>query len=256
MDLGVRGKTALVTGASSGIGEAVALGLAAEGARVAVAARRLDHLERVVKEARAAGADDAAAFALDLTDDASVASLLERVRAQFGDVDVLVLNGGGPTPGPFEKMTLEDWDAAYRSTLRSMVQLAHGAVERMQSRGWGRIVALTSSSVEQPIPGLALSNSFRVALVGALKTLAGEVAKGGVTVNCIATGRVRTERLRELYADDAAIDRAAAAEVPIGRVASPAEFAPLVVFLCSDPAGYVTGQTIAIDGGLIRGIFG
>jgi 3-oxoacyl-[acyl-carrier protein] reductase len=101
-----------------------------------------------------------------------------------------------------------------------------------------------------------LSNSLRVALVGALKTLAGEVAKDGVTVNCIATGRVRTERLRELYEDDAAIDRAAAVEVPIGRVASPAEFAPMVVFLCSDPAGYVTGQTIAIDGGLIRGIFG
>ncbi len=256
MDLGVRGKTALITGASSGIGEAVALRLASEGARVAVAARRTDRLGRIVKEARAAGADDAAAFALDLGDDVSVGSLLERVRAQFGDVDILVLNGGGPTPGPFEKMALRDWDAGYRSTLRSMVQLAHDAVERMQSRGWGRIVALTSSSVEQPIPGLVLSNSLRVALVGALKTLAGEVAKDGVTVNCIATGRVRTERLRELYEDDAAIDRAAAVEVPIGRVASPAEFAPMVVFLCSDPAGYVTGQTIAIDGGLIRGIFG
>jgi len=117
-------------------------------------------------------------------------------------------------------------------------------------------VALTSTSVKQPLGNLALSNAFRVALVAAMKTLAGDVAADGITVNSIATGRVRTDRLRELYGADAAMDTAAEAEVPMRRVAAPAEFAPLVAFLCGDPARYVTGQTIAIDGGLVRGIFG
>jgi len=256
MDLGIRGKTALITGGSSGIGEAVALALAAEGARIAVAARRADDLARVVTEARKAGADDAAAFVVDLGDPAAVARLLEDVRRDFGAPDIAILNGGGPKPGTFSQTTLDGWDAAYQTTLRAMIELCRGVVPAMRERGWGRIVALTSTSVKQPIGNLALSNAFRVALVAALKTLAGEVAADGVTVNTIATGRVRTERLRELYGSDEAMDAAAEAEVPIKRVASPAEFAPLVAFLCGDPARYVTGQTIAIDGGLTRGIFG
>lgn len=256
MDFGIRGKTALVTGASSGIGEAVALSLAAEGVRLAVAARRMEKLDDVVKRARAAGADDAAAFALNLTDDAAVARVLEEVRESFGEIDILVLNGGGPKAGTFSQLQLADWDAAYRSTLRCMVELASICAPRMAARGWGRIVSLASTSVKAPIPNLALSNAFRVALAAALKSLAGDVAKDGVTVNAIATGRVRTDRLRELYGDDDAMDRAAAADIPIGRVASPAEYAPLVAFLCSDPARYVTGQTISIDGGLTRGLFG
>ena len=256
MDFGIRGKTALVTGASSGIGEAVALTLAAEGVRLAVAARRLDRLQDVVKRARAAGADDAAAFALDLTDAAAIARVLEEVRESFGDVDILVLNGGGPKAGAFSHLELDDWDAAYRLTLRCMIELAQACALRMQPRGWGRIVSLASTSVKAPIANLALSNALRVGLVAALKSLAGDVAKDGVTVNTIATGRVRTERLRQLYGDDDAMDRAAAADIPIGRVASPAEYAPLVAFLCSDPARYVTGQTISIDGGLTRGLFG
>lgn len=256
MDLAIRGKTALITGASSGIGEAVALALAAEGARVAVAARRMDDLERVVAEARKAGADDAQAFVVDLSEPSSVERLLAEVHRDFGAPDIAVLNGGGPKPGTFTQTTLDDWDTAYQTTLRAMVELAGGVVPAMRERGWGRIVALTSTSVKQPLGNLALSNAYRVALVAAMKTLAGEVAADGVTVNCIATGRVRTERLRELYGSDDAMDAAAEAEVPIKRVASPSEFAPLVAFLCGDPARYITGQTIAIDGGLTRGIFG
>ena len=255
MDLGIRGKTALITGASSGIGEAVALALAAEGVRVAVAARRLDELERVVTAAREAGADDAEAFLVDVSEPSSVERLLHEVRQKVGAPDILVLNGGGPKPGTFTQTSLADWDKGYQTTLRAMIELAMGVVPGMRERGWGRIVALTSTSVKQPIGNLALSNAFRVGLVSAMKTLAGEVAADGVTVNSIATGRVRTDRLRELYGDDDAMDRAADAEVPIKRVASPAEFAPLVAFLCGDPARYVTGQTIAIDGGLTRGIF-
>ncbi len=256
MDLGIRGKTALITGASSGIGEAVALALAAEGARVAVAARRKDELDRVVAEARKAGADDAQAFVVDLSEPSSVVRLLHEVRQQIGAPDILILNGGGPKAGTFTRTSLDDWDAAYRSTLRAMVELASGVIPEMRERGWGRIVALTSTSVKQPIGNLTLSNAFRVALVAAMKTLSNEVAADGVTVNSIGTGRVRTDRLRELYGDDDAMDAAAEAEVPMKRVAAPAEFAPLVAFLCGEPARYITGQTIAVDGGLTRGIFG
>jgi len=256
MDLEIRGKTALITGGSSGIGEAVALALATEGARIAVAARRKDDLDRVVAEARKAGADDAQAFVVDLSEPSSVERLLTEVRRDFGAPDIAILNGGGPKPGTFTQTTLADWDVGYQTTLRAMIELASGVVPAMRERGWGRIVALTSTSVKQPIGNLALSNAYRVALVAAMKTLAGEIAADGVTVNCIGTGRVRTERLRELYGSDEAMDAAAEVEVPMKRVASPAEFAPLVAFLCGDPAGYITGQTIAIDGGLTRGIFG
>jgi 3-oxoacyl-[acyl-carrier protein] reductase len=256
VDLGIRGKTALVTGASSGIGEAVALALAAEGARIAVAARRMDKLEQVVAACRAAGADDAQAFTLDLEGTASVASLTHEVSEQFGEIDILVLNGGGPKPGTYTATSLADWDNGYRVTLRSMIELTNAVLPGMRERGWGRIVALTSSSVKQPIDNLALSNAFRVALVAAMKTLSNEVAADGVTVNSIATGRIDTDRLKHLYATAAEMHAAAKRDIPAGHVATPAEFAPLVAFLCGDPARYVTGQTISIDGGLVRGLFG
>ena len=256
MDLGIRGKTALVTGASAGIGEAVALALAAEGVRVAVAARRTDKLAHVVAKLRAAGADDAQAFPVDLEDATSVSQLIGDVVAQFDEIDILVLNGGGPKPGTYTATTLADWDAGYRGTLRSMIELANGALPGMRERGWGRIVALTSSSVKQPIDTLALSNAFRVALVAAMKTLSIEVAADGITVNSIATGRVNTDRLKHLYPTVEEMDSAAERDIPIKRVASPAEFAPLVAFLCGDPARYITGQTISIDGGLVKGLFG
>jgi 3-oxoacyl-[acyl-carrier protein] reductase len=255
MDLGIRNRVALVTGASSGLGEAVALALAAEGVRLAIAARRRDLLDRVAAEALARGAADAKAFEVDVADPASVDALMAAVRQAYGAPEILIANGGGPKPGAVENLSLDDWDAAYRLVLRSMLQLVRACVEPMKARGWGRIVALTSSSVKQPIANLALSNAFRVALVAALKTLSAEVASHGVTVNSIATGRVLTDRLRRLNGDDASIAAAAKLEVPIGRVATPEEFAPLVAFLCGVPASYVTGQTIAIDGGLIRGLF-
>ena len=152
-------------------------------------------------------------------------------------------------------MTLEDWDAGYRDVLRNMLELTSSVLPGMAANGWGRIVALTSSSVKQPIPNLTLSNAFRTALVAALKTLSIEVASDGITVNSIATGRVDTDRLHQLYPDEAAMHAAAKADMPIGRVATPAEFAPMVAFLCSEPARYVTGQTIAIDGGMIKSLF-
>lgn len=255
MDLGLRNRVALVTGASSGLGKACALALAAEGARVAVAARRRDELEAVAAQAREHGAPDARAFRVDLGDASSIDALLRDVNRAFGGVDILIANGGGPKPGTVTQTSLADRDASYQTLLRSMLQLIDGTLPHMRERQWGRIVALTSTSVKQPIATLALSNMFRTALVSALKTLSGEVARDGVTVNAIATGRILTDRLSSLYGGAAEI-AAAGREVPIGRVAQPDEFAPLVAFLCGEPARYITGQTIAIDGGLIAGLFG
>lgn len=256
MDLGIRNRVALVTGASSGLGKACALALAREGVRLAVAARRKDLLDALAEQARNAGAADARSFTVDLSDSRSIDLLLRDTADAFGGVDIFVANGGGPKPGTFTQMSPQAWDEGYRSVLRSMLQLVDGVVPGMRERRWGRIVALTSTSVKQPIATLALSNIYRTALVAALKTLSGEVAKDGVTVNAIATGRIDTDRLRSLYGGDEAQLRRAGAEVPIGRVAEPDEFAPLVAFLCGEPARYVTGQTISIDGGLVAGLFG
>jgi 3-oxoacyl-[acyl-carrier protein] reductase len=255
MDLSIRGKLALITGASSGLGEACALALAAEGVRLAIAARRREELDRVAALARGSGSPDAQTFVVDLSDAESIERLLRDVRERFGAVDILVANTGGPKPGTLTHTSASDWDAAYRSLLRSVLQLAEGVTPSMRERKWGRIVALTSTSVKQPIATLALSNMFRTALVSALKTLSIEVAKDGITVNAIATGRIETARLRSLYDGDDAMQRAGA-EVPIGRIAQPGEFAPLVAFLSGEPARYITGQTIAVDGGLISGLFG
>ena len=250
MDLGIRGKVALVTGASSGIGAAVALQLAAEGVKLSVAARRRERLEEVARQALALGAQQATAFTADQTDPASLVSLVEKV----GAVDILVVNGGGPKPGAYAQVTPADWDAAYALTLKSALTLVDAVVPGMRARKWGRIVALESVSVK-PIPGLVLSNAMRSAVVAALKTLAREVAPDGVTVNSIATGLVETDRFRAVYGTKEQRD-AAVAQVPAGRPAAPEEYAPLVAFLCGAPAGYVTGQTISIDGGLTAGLFG
>jgi 3-oxoacyl-[acyl-carrier protein] reductase len=254
MELGIRGRVALVTGASAGLGEAVALQLAQEGAALALAARRTDKLEDVAARAKALGAPDARAFAVDQNEPGAMRRLVDEARGALGEIDIVIANGGGPRPGRYLDLTPPDWDAAYHGLLRSMLELTYATVPRMRERRWGRVVALTSTSVKEPMPRLVLSSAFRTALVSALKALSNDVAADGVTLNAIATGRIKTDRLRTLYDDEAALDAAAAADIPMARAGTPEEFAPLVVFLCSEAARYVTGQTIAIDGGLIKSL--
>src|SRR5581483_1003057 len=172
-------------------------------------------------------------------DAASAKALVRDVAARFGPIEILILNGGGPKPGTFTQVALDDWDAAYAHVLKSALLLVDGVLPSMRERKWGRIVALTSAAVKQPMHQLALSNAYRTALVAALKTRSGEVAREGITVNAIATGRVMTERFLQIYAGEGGVDgaiRRGTEGVPIGRPASPEEFAPLVTFLCSVPA--------------------
>jgi 3-oxoacyl-[acyl-carrier protein] reductase len=249
VELGIRGRLALVTGASSGLGRACALALAAEGARLAIGARRMDLLETVAAEAHAAGSPEAHAYPLDLADPASIDALLATMRERQGDAEILIANSGPPKAGAAANLTLADWDAAYGPTMRSMLQLVYAVLPAMRERGWGRIVNLSSSAVKTPIANLALSNAFRAGLLGALKTLAREVAGDRVTINVIATGKIETDRARSFYSAPGAWEKQQA-DIPFGRFGKPDEFAPLVAFLCGEGARYISGTTIAIDGGL------
>lgn len=261
MDLGLHGKTALVLGASRGLGAAVARALALEGATVLAAARSLGDIEAW----RAALAPDVAARVLpvraDMADLASVEALA-RFALERGAVDILVNNGGGPPPGGAADATLDQWTANFQAMAAHLFHLSALVLPGMRSRGWGRIITIASSGVEQPIPNLALSNGIRAAVVGWSKTLAGEVAADGVTVNIVMPGRIHTDRVDQLDASAAgrqgkpveAVKAASIATIPAARYGRPEEFADVVAFLASERAGYVTGSRVRVDGGLIRSI--
>ncbi len=256
MDLGLRGRTALVAGATSGLGLAIAQALGREQANVALCGRRV-----AIAEERAAELPSAIGVALDLTDPISVADAVERTRAEFGPIDVLVLNGGGPPPGPAADLTVADVAESMRTLLLAQIELVSMTLPAMRERGWGRIVAVGSSSVQQPIPHLARSNVGRASLAAYLKTLANEVARDGVTVNMVLPGRIMTDRLtaldtaqaERLGVDPEEVRRRQEAAIPAGRYGTPEEFASMAAFLCGERASYVTGAQIRVDGGLVAG---
>jgi 3-oxoacyl-[acyl-carrier protein] reductase len=246
MDLGLQGRAAIVCGASSGMGLAVAEALAREGANVAMFARRRDVLER---EAERLGT---LAVPGDLTTPAHVDRLVEQTVAAFGRVDVLVLNGGGPRRLPALEMTPEDVHEAVELLLTSHVRLVHRCLPHLRASGTGRIVAIESSSVREPIAHLALSNAVRPGVVGWLKTLARELGPDGVTVNVVAPGRIDTEPLREVYPDGPS--KADLGAIPLHRIGSAREVGDVVCFLASDRASYVTATVLPVDGGLTRSL--
>ena len=247
MDLGLKGRTALVTGASSGLGLASAEALAGEGANVAMLARRRDALER---EADRIGA-------LAIRGDVTIPNDLERavettVRA-FGGLDVLVWNAGGPPPGTGTQVTPESLEQALELMVQPAVRLVALCLPQLERSPGGRIVAITSLAAKEPTAHLALSNTLRPAVSGWFKTLARELGPRGITVNCVAPGRIATARLDELYPEGPGDDDLA--DIPLGRWGEPRELGDVVCFLASERARYVSGQTIVVDGGLQRSLY-
>ena len=260
MDLGLKEKVAVVLASSDGLGAAVAEALAGEGARVAISGRDPERLQRARDRLVSEHGDRVRAERLDVTDGDALRAHLEGVRERWGTVHVLVTNAGGPRPGSAEGVTDADLDAAFELTIKSAVRAIRTVLPWMRDQGWGRIVAMTSSSVRQPIAGLALSNTLRAGLTGWLKTLSQEVAGDGVLVNSICTGMFDTERLRELIDLRARKngrgpeeERAAmAADIPVGRIGRVEEFGAMVAFMASERASFLNGVALAYDGGAGR----
>ena len=262
MDLGLRGKIALVAASSKGLGRAVAEELAAEGAHLVMCARGKDTLEQTAESIRQKAAVKVIAVAADVSDPNDAARVVKAAFDEFGRVDILVTNSGGPPSAPFESLTPEIWDAATRLLLKSAVELTRAVLPGMKERRWGRILNVTSIAAKQPIEGLMLSNSLRAAVIGFARTLANEVAPFGITVNNLLPGYTRTDRVQELAraaggkAGGSSTDILAKweKEIPMGRLGEPREFAALAAFLASERASYITGSSIAVDGGWIRSL--
>lgn len=262
MDLLLAGKVAMVAGASRGLGKAVAAALAEEGAQLSICARTSDALKRTAESIEQQHAVSVLAQPVDVTSDSEVASWVDATRERFGHVDVLVTNAGGPPASRFDTTELADWKTGIELNLLSTIHLCRAVVPLMRERKAGRIVAITSISVKQPVDGLILSNVTRLGVVGLFKTLANELAPEGIGVNVVCPGYTRTDRLEELAArmskqrnvTEAAIYDDWTAEIPMKRLGEPEEFAAVVAFLCSQRASYVTGTCLQIDGGAVKGI--
>lgn len=262
MDLGIAGRVALVAASSRGLGRAVAEELAAEGTHLVMCARGEAALAEAVASADARGPGEVVGVRADLSDPADVAGLVDTAMARFGRVDILVNNAGGPPAGQFEDHDPTAWRAAVRLNLESALDLTRAVLPGMKERGWGRILNITSVAVKEPVDGLILSNSVRAAVTGFAKTLSNEVASFGITVNNVLPGFTRTARLEQLAAVRAEsggisteeVEAGWNAAIPAGRLGEPREFAAVVAFLASDRASYVTGVSIAVDGGRTRAL--
>ena len=260
MDLGIAGKKALVMGASGGLGGAIAAALAAEGVEVLLTARSADKLEAAVAAITAAGGK-ASFVAADLSDPGSVDALAE-AGAAMGGIDILVNNTGGPPPGTITSADLSGLTAQFDTMVARIIHVTERVLPGMREKGWGRVLTIASSGVIQPIPHLALSNVLRASLVGWSKSLAGDVAADGVTVNMLIPGRIHTDRVDSIDTGAAKksgktleeVRATSRATIPAGRYGAPEEFAAVATFLASVPAAYVTGSQIRCDGGLIKSV--
>jgi 3-oxoacyl-[acyl-carrier protein] reductase len=246
MDLGLKGRTAIVCGASSGLGLATAEALAAEGANVTMFARRREVLQREADRIGALGVRG------DVTNPRDLSAAVERTVEAFGGLDILVWNSGGPPPGPATAITPESVEEAVELLLAPLVRLVELSLPHLTQSEGGRILVFTSSAVKEPTEHLALSNTVRPGVTGYAKSLARELGPQGVTVNCVAPGRIDTARLGQLYPDGPS--EADLQSIPLGRWGTPQEFGDVACFLASDRARYVTGTTVVVDGGLTRGL--
>jgi 3-oxoacyl-[acyl-carrier protein] reductase len=250
MDLGIKGRTALVLGASRGIGHGIAAALAREGAKVAIASRTPEALVKAAAEIDG----EVRAFGAETGNLEHLAGVPAEVEKELGPIEILVTNTGGPAPGGALANDVAEWQAAYTSLVLAPRVLVEAVLPGMRNRRWGRIVNVGSSATRQPIPELALSNAHRAAAVGFFKTLANEVASEGITVNTVATGMFATERLADVRGSLDAAHEVAQQSVPARRLGTPAEYGDLVAFLCSERAAYLTGAVIPLDGGMVRSI--
>jgi 3-oxoacyl-[acyl-carrier protein] reductase len=254
MNLGLEGRRVLVGGASRGIGRACAEVFAAEGARVAICARDAEALSRTRDEIAEATGADVVAVPADVATEEGATGFVRQGAAALGGCDILVANGGGPRPGRFDDLSDEDFKAAFELTYPSVLRMTREALPHMRAAKWGRVLVIGSTSIVLPIPGLMLSNSLRAGVAGWAKTLAGEVAADGITVNVILPDRINTDRIRELAGSEEGL-RAMAAQAPVGRIGEPEEVGTLVAFLASEQAAYLTGGFYRVDGGRYPALF-
>jgi 3-oxoacyl-[acyl-carrier protein] reductase len=259
METGLKNRVALVAGSSQGIGRATALAFAAEGANLALCARNDGALADLAAEAKRRHGVKSFHAKVDVGDDSAVRSFVQDAHKHFGRIDICVTNAGGPPAKQFAQTTMEDWDRAYALNLRSVVSFAQAVLPHMQQQKWGRLVTLTSISVKQPVPNLVLSNSIRTGVPGLVRTLAGEYGEFGITINNVGPGYTATDRLKELASrtPGATVEEyfaTLARDVPLKRIAKPEEVADAIVWIASERASYITGQTILVDGGAYRGL--
>jgi 3-oxoacyl-[acyl-carrier protein] reductase len=253
MELGLKNKVAFVAASSQGLGKAVAIELAGEGAKVIINGRNKENLETTKQEIEKITGHEVVALAGDLSDDREKEQVIESVLQVFDHVDILITNTGGPPSGKFETLKREDWDKTYQSLLVSVIDLINGFLPGMKEQKWGRIIAITSQAVKQPVNDLILSNSVRASVAGLIKSLSNEFGVYNITVNNVMPGYTETDRLKKLVEKNSAF-ASAKKEIPLGRFGTPEEFAAAVAFLASERASYITGVSLAVDGGWIKNI--
>ncbi len=253
MDLGLKDKIAFVAASSQGLGKAVAIELAKEGAHIAICGRNQEQLNKTKLEIEKVSNGRVIALSGDLSIDSDRNNILDSVLKFYGKVDILVTNTGGPPSGKFEDLSQDDWNKTYELLLGSTVSLIRGVLPGMKKQGFGRIIAITSISVKQPIENLILSNSVRASVAGLIKTLATELGEYNITVNNVMPGYTQTNRLLSLIKNNPSIN-SVTDEIPLKRFGTPEEFAAAVTFIASERASYITGVSLAVDGGWIKNI--